>query len=475
MKTIAFYALAAKHCRDLLALAKMMAPLVDARMVFYLPGGAAFADVEVAVKEAGFDCVNRKSVTLRPGTKRHPLIRKSLDAVMTAYVTGRRYVQQVQLKFEALKTDASGSKFESKVDQHMKAHASLVTRHRKFLDEVKPDYIFTESDRSSADLLLLLQECKKRGVKIVLPHLVWSSAHGELWFNRVRYGRCLLSNFQLTRFSSAQKKKMFGEIENHAYRGVTFFPVAETVALNKSVANFTPSWVSGTGMADVVCVDSEFTRKRIVSQGVPESKICEVGDVSYDYLYACQVDREARLKSLRSVYQLAEGRKIVICSLPQYIKLNFDSKKQYCQEMDALLERIALPDVECLVSLHPMARENEIKHVLDKHGAKVLKERLFDVLPLADAFVASASSTLTWALAAGVPAINIDYYRVAAVTKGFWDDFTCLSQVKAPEQLEQALRTALDSDLDFTHDWHLLSRDALFDGNTASRYAEIVK
>ena len=75
-----------------------------------------------------------------------------------------------------------------------------------------------------------------------------------------------------------------------------------------------------------------------------------------------------------------------------------------------------------------------------------------------------------WSVIVGVKTIVIDFYNLDYSCFNF---LTTLVIVNDKDDFIQSLKHIIGSDIDFTHDWNLLSKDFVFDGKTFSRYESL--
>ena len=68
------------------------------------------------------------------------------------------------------------------------------------------------------------------------------------------------------------------------------------------------------------------------------------------------------------------------------------------------------PTMNVVLKINPRYRREEFLH-LEKWGVSVAPHDTIDLVPLAEVYVTSISSTLRWATACGIPSINYDVYH----------------------------------------------------------------
>ena len=81
---------------------------------------------------------------------------------------------------------------------------------------------------------------------------------------------------------------------------------------------------------------------------------------------------------------------------------------------------LARSGASLLISLHPKSSRASYEAFVSQFGAKIVDRPLFEILPAADVFVAGAySSTVRWAMALDIPAVNMDVWGLHDST--YWE------------------------------------------------------
>ena len=100
-------------------------------------------------------------------------------------------------------------------------------------------------------------------------------------------------------------------------------------------------------------------------------------------------------KSILEKYQLDNESEIVIIALPQFVEHNELPWREHWEEIHFLLKTLdGQPNKNILISLHPRMDKKNYTFLEHQYDVKILNERLADVLPIADLFVATYSGTV---------------------------------------------------------------------------------
>ncbi|EPY00517.1 hypothetical protein K678_15736 [Magnetospirillum fulvum MGU-K5] len=109
----------------------------------------------------------------------------------------------------------------------------------------------------------------------------------------------------------------------------------------------------------------------------------------------------------------------------------------------ALFAAMSDTGAEVLLSLHPKSRPETYRDEADIVGAHILVEPLRDVLPLADIFVSTYSSTVRWAAMLGIATIIADF---TGLNYRMYDHLTSLSVVRDQADLKKVLTSLVRDD-----------------------------
>jgi hypothetical protein len=230
-------------------------------------------------------------------------------------------------------------------------------------------------------------------------------------------------------------------------------------------------YVMGSGCSDILCLNNEYYKNLYISLGVDEKKTRVVGDGSYDIIYIQYSKKEeVRQKSFKK-YSLDSSKKVVIVALPQLGEHNILPWERHWEEINFLMESLTKLDQNILISLHPKMDRKKYEFLENKYNCSILDERLADVLPIADMFVATFSSTVVWSILCGIKTVVVDFYELNYT---MYDFLTSIKKVDKKENLKATLETTLSEDIDFSKDWKSLSRDEVFDGQTIQRYIKLI-
>ena len=159
-------------------------------------------------------------------------------------------------------------------------------------------------------------------------------------------------------------------------------------------------------------------------------------------------------------------------ALPQLGEHNIFPWKKHWEEINFLMKNLKKLNQNILISLHPKMDRKDYEFIEEKYKIKILDERLADVLPIADLFVATFSSTVIWSILCGIKSVVVDFY---GLNYTMFDFLTSIKKVDKKDNFETELKATLTGEIDFSKDWNSLSRNEVFDGKTIQRYIKLIK
>lgn len=167
-------------------------------------------------------------------------------------------------------------------------------------------------------------------------------------------------------------------------------------------------WTLGGGFATRMTVDSEESLAMFVRQGMDPAKMVVTGRPSAD-----DVARTLRLADpaiIRRELGIPEGRRVILCSVPQLAEHHLLPWNRHWEEIDFLFSTMTEQDAAVVLSLHPKSDPENYQPRAEAAGALISTRRVYELLPACDIFVASYSSIVAPAIALHKPSVVVDFY-----------------------------------------------------------------
>lgn len=351
---------------------------------------------------------------------------------------------------------------------------SRLKRHKEyaleFIDKFQPDVVISISDRSHDYIeASTLWAAKQRGIKVLVPYVAQYDMDAALVYRMAPHGKPYR---ELRPFwpPSIYKFISYLRFKDQLYKGL-FFQSPYVLNANRRSATLSayPWWI-GNGNSDVVCVDSARTARKYLAHRVRNGKIVVVGHVAYDKVFLSYANRQSIKQALIEKYSLTSDKKLLILSVPQYAEQNYMDWNQHWMEIDSIIKAVASTNNNLLLSIHPRSDVNNYAFLEEKYQCRILEEPLSDVIGAADLFLASNSTTFTWAALCGIPGIAL-----MSPVPFLFSYLESLRPVSASSDLAAEIKNILDSPaISFERDWQELSRNEVFDGRFQERFMRLL-
>lgn len=333
------------------------------------------------------------------------------------------------------------------------------------LAEFRPDVVLAFGDRHGDEEAAFLKAARTRGVPVIIPYMALSDID-SLVEPRLA--------FPLNRdlpFAPLFNKWVFRRFRGQMVRGMLYYSPPHALAYHRFGTLPTNAWTIGCGPSDVVCVDNRSTFDRYLGYGVPESRLRIVGDSSYNSLHEAWLGKEELISLLRGKYGCRPGRRAIVLAVPQFAEHDQMTWERHWEEIGFLMRTLDGLGQNLLLSLHPKMDRSKYAFLEREYACRVLDERLVQVLPAADLFVAGFSSTVIWAVLSGVKSVVMAFHGIDSDVFGF---LSTPDIVRDRARFAPVLAEALAQRHDFADDWRALSRNEVFDGRTVERYRELL-
>jgi hypothetical protein len=329
-----------------------------------------------------------------------------------------------------------------------------------------PTIVLAFGDRHIDLELPLLVSAHRHKIRILLPYSTYSGVAGMVKIREIQGHHGMWRPFSFYRLYVALR--LTKQIRN----GQFWQSPSILMALHKLKLLTSNPWCIGNGPADIVCVDNAETLERYAAEGVSRNKLRIVGDTAYDALYGSFAARNDLRAKMISNGLIDVGRKTVVIALPQFAEQGLMEWPEHWLEIEKLLSSVCECGHNVIVSLHPRVNSKDYRHLESKYPICITKDSLKDILPVADVFVATNSSTVFWSVLCGIPVVVLDYF---GLDSSLFAGLKSIVYVRNYTHVsEEVLKVFSDSGPDFSADWRRLSRDQVFDGQVKRRYFELM-
>lgn len=295
-------------------------------------------------------------------------------------------------------------------------HKVRVNKKILFINKLKNDLTFLLEDNHISSVVVfddrtgnislpLLKVCDEKNIRTIIPPIAYAAMpQSILAIRRHNPDYYLCGHSKLK--SVMPHQYYYDSVSEQSiafYRADILGAYQETGVLPKN------PWVMGGGFSRQVLVDGEEAKLRYIEQGCSEEKITVTGHAAHDVLYENYRNREEHSETLRVKYSIG-GELLVVMALPQMGEHGLLPWKEHWYEINYLGKVLQSHGIRALISLHPKMNRMQYQFLEDKYNQKIVDERLNDILPAADIFLSTFSSTLEWAVLCQIPSIVFDFY-----------------------------------------------------------------
>lgn len=333
-------------------------------------------------------------------------------------------------------------------------------------DKIKNiDIAFIMGDRHLGLEPVVIKLCNLYNVPTLIPFLVHPAEEEDL----VKSSKNKYTN---SLFVSTYIKKSQERFKHQKRKNKFYYNHEVANALHKYGVLSENPWFLGGGKSQIICLANEYFKSHYTKHGVSQEKIKVIGDTAYDNIYRAFCKKNKNKKIIINKYKLDKSKKILIISLPQLAEHNLLSWDEHWKEIDYIVDVLSKQNMNLLISLHPKMDIKQYLFLEKKYDCRILKERLSDIIPIADIFVSTVSSTILWAVLCGIKTILVDFYKLDL---SIYDFLSSIHIIKNKNNFNKKLLEIASQEIDFTEDWKSLSREKVFDGKTIQRYVELIK
>ena len=195
-----------------------------------------------------------------------------------------------------------------------------------------------------------------------------------------------------------------------------FYRSFESNALEELGVLSSNPWVLGMGHCSKMLVDSKREKNRLVKLGGNRDRYIVTGLTTHDTLYSQFINKSTYKTEFKEKYNLNSEPNLFI-SLPQYFEHGLCEEAEHFFIINQMIDVLSQLNINIFISLHPKMNITNYTHLDIKNNVHILNEPLSSNLICADIFLATYSSTVTWALMCDIPVVIFDHINLA------YDDF----------------------------------------------------
>lgn len=203
-------------------------------------------------------------------------------------------------------------------------------------------------------------------------------------------------------------------IKRGRFAGAVMYAPEYIVARERLGISLRDAWVIHGGFSDRVCVESRQMLRHYLDEELPADRLEMTGAVYCDVMFEALAREPAARAALHTGRKIAPPQTSILVSWPTSYHAQrgalceFATFAELSQTVLGFLA--SLDNVRLTVSLHP-AMPEECRRIVRECPVTVSQTSLIELIPQHDLYISEFSSTIRWAIAAGKPVINYDFYR----------------------------------------------------------------
>lgn len=274
------------------------------------------------------------------------------------------------------------------------------------LSDLRPSVVVVTDDRRPVASLSLLAACREAGI----PALVFGSAvigsPEELIANR----RFKPQNHAAGGWRACLARLLPTGFGIPKGRNALFFDLQQALALRLHGIKPVNPWVmGGSGLVAHVAVQGEMERALCLGEfGLAKEQVTVVGSPSLDWLSAeASGDAEDEVAALYARHGLDADRPLAVFSVPQHFS---DAPPYTDGDLAAIVRSLVRAGFAVICSLHPKTAPASRQFLGEIEHCALAAEPLSRIFHRATLFLASYSSTLTWAGLRAIPCGVLDFH-----------------------------------------------------------------
>lgn len=287
-------------------------------------------------------------------------------------------------------------------------------QYRRMLSQLRPSVVVIGQDYAGSENSLLVRAGHEMGVPTVIAPFALATPRelAESLHDRRRHW---VASSPLNRLLTRVRPRW-----RNRYKGRDLVRLPGYLALPLEVWRLSPPhpWVPNSGEADVIAAESPAMMSHYQRMGFPDTQVALTGSTVDDVLRDALMRRDALRCELAERLDVDPRRPIALVAWPpnqfggrEHPAAEFAEYGDLCRHWaDVLAEIRDTYRTNVVVKLHPVLRVSDVPEVT-KRDLPLSTLDTASLIAASDLFVASVSSTIRWAVAAGRPVVNYDVYQ----------------------------------------------------------------
>ncbi|MEQ1789549.1 MAG: hypothetical protein ABL857_03805, partial [Rickettsiales bacterium] len=333
--------------------------------------------------------------------------------------------------------------------------------------------LITSDDRTLNHVMCWIKSANDLEIKTILLPFALTHPDVGAFIRRERYQMHINKGEDLAIKSSVAKN--FPQAVYNSKHGAMLFYPAKTVKMIDSLGLLPKNpWIQGGGHTKYVLAIGKNDKKVMVDLGVNPEKIIVAGQCSHDLVYQAMQNKAQIMKYLQSNYQISPSEKLIVFAVPHMAEIKILPWDKHLKIFAQILTELNKLPAKVVLSLHPRAEVERYTKLAKNAGIAILDRPLSEILPAADIFIATHSSTVRWAAMCNIPPIILDY----DFGYTFLNDIDGIITIKTPQDIAEAALPLLTNENTLLETKKKLEESTtkftIFDGEATQRAVDLI-
>ncbi len=288
----------------------------------------------------------------------------------------------------------------------------------RLLRQIKPALLILAGDNIGYNTDIFVKRGHKQGIPSAIIPLWMTNANepAEAYYSNPAYDGNRLAN------------RIVGWLDpkwtmTHRGKKLIRWPAFKILAMKLFGLVPPLPWILNSSHADMILAAHRAMEKLMRQVGIKASQMRLTGSIIDDMMTDNIIHLEVRRKALYEKLGLSPEKPILLCALPPQILYVFARAqcdfKNYEDLVEFWITSLAqTKNYHVVISLHPAISYEDMRYI-EERGVKISRDKIIDLIPLCDLFIASMSATINFAVACGKPTINYDVYRFRDIYSKF--------------------------------------------------------
>ncbi len=194
------------------------------------------------------------------------------------------------------------------------------------------------------------------------------------------------------------RKKLIYKAPNNKFGFQFYKPHIESGLRKMELLSKNP-YIHGAGVTDYIIVDTLYERERLKRLGHNGKNLFALGSLSLDKVYNENIES-------------SESRDYLLIALPQLYEHGLTDYETHIESIHELLSAAKGSKKSVLVSLHPKMSIARYRYLSRLYDCEISESPLEELMPKAENFISTYSSTVAWALINNLKPIIYDPIRL---------------------------------------------------------------